>query len=393
MFWNLIGVAVFAWSPRAMAQVGPDHIWSFHIKEALADGDPSDSDSGFGIKTPHINNGAVTGAKIASGAVQSSHIAMYNNTAIVAPAGGDYTNPAVAMKDYETWCGGASESNPCLLKIMPGVYDVGDSYISMQDYIDIEGSGVGTTKIVANGYRVVYANSVSGAELRRLTVENVNANLSGWVSGAELIDFTGKLTDVDVEISNAPEYALGINVRTGQLDMRRVSVNVSGSAASRAYGIEANGIVGRWTDVDVSVSSNGSSAYVYGLVGVGSSSYALEVFGSRFHASGAYRATGAFAGDVVFDKCTVSASGSGTSYGMYVGRESATRVFNSRIAGDTYSVFGASGVADVHGSVMDGHVSGEVFVGNSQIVGGTGSGVVCAGVYDEGYTFYANSCP
>ena len=38
-------------------------------------------------------------------------------------------------------------ATPCLLKIMPGVYDVGTNSITMQPYIDIEGSGENSTVI------------------------------------------------------------------------------------------------------------------------------------------------------------------------------------------------------------------------------------------------------
>ena len=74
-------------------------------------------------------------------------IAFYGNVAVVAPSGGDYDNPATAMGAYGSWCGTPSATTPCLLKIMPGVYDIGAFTVVMQPYIDIEGSGQNVTVI------------------------------------------------------------------------------------------------------------------------------------------------------------------------------------------------------------------------------------------------------
>jgi len=36
--------------------------------------------------------------------------------AIVAPSGGNYTDPATAMANLNSWCPARSETNPCLLR-------------------------------------------------------------------------------------------------------------------------------------------------------------------------------------------------------------------------------------------------------------------------------------
>jgi hypothetical protein len=71
------------------------------------------------------------GSGAAGTAARSDHnhdawyLGKYGKVAIVAQSGGDYTDPLTAMDDSGSWCGTASETNPCLVKIMPGVYDVG----------------------------------------------------------------------------------------------------------------------------------------------------------------------------------------------------------------------------------------------------------------------------
>jgi hypothetical protein len=100
---------------------------------------------------------------------------LVGSVAVVAQSGGDYTNPVTAMTNLSDWCPSPSASNPCLLKIMPGTYDLGTNHISMQSYVDVEGSGVWTTRIAGHGPSVVIG--ASSAEIRFLQV--LNAGQSG----------------------------------------------------------------------------------------------------------------------------------------------------------------------------------------------------------------------
>lgn len=98
----------------------------------------------------------------------------YGKVAVVAQTGGDYTDPLTAMNDLATWCGTPSATNPCLLKVMPGIYNVGNSSLQMQTYVDLEGAGEYVTKItgnIATGVRGV-VQSASNSEIRFLSVEN-----------------------------------------------------------------------------------------------------------------------------------------------------------------------------------------------------------------------------
>ncbi len=73
------------------------------------------------------------------------------------------------MNDINTWCGIPSETNPCLLKIMPGVYEVGYySYsFSIPRYLHIEGSGENITVIKVRGSLDIS----DGNEIRFITFE------------------------------------------------------------------------------------------------------------------------------------------------------------------------------------------------------------------------------
>jgi len=78
MFWCVIVVSVgllsLAGVGDAVAAVANDSILSQHFKEA--DGTSGqNTNSGSGVKTGHIQDGAVTTGKIAAGAVVNSSIA------------------------------------------------------------------------------------------------------------------------------------------------------------------------------------------------------------------------------------------------------------------------------------------------------------------------------
>jgi hypothetical protein len=155
--------------------------------------------SGSGIALTNLNAGSVTGTLAitqgGTGAINAaaalvnlgaapvahnhdtSYQKMYGNVAVVATSGGDYRNPLDAMGRLSEWCMEPHASNPCLLKIMPGIYDLGMDSLVMQPYVDIEGSGEETTKIsgaIDSDVAGVVAGA-SHAELRFLTVENSGA--------------------------------------------------------------------------------------------------------------------------------------------------------------------------------------------------------------------------
>jgi len=90
----------------------------------------------------------------------------------VAQGGGDYTDPVTAMNDLSTWCGTPSATNPCLLKIMPGVYDIGTTSLQMKQYVDLEGSGEKVTKIDGSVFDNGVIIGASNSEIRSLTVRS-----------------------------------------------------------------------------------------------------------------------------------------------------------------------------------------------------------------------------
>jgi len=177
------------------AGLADDSVLSQHVKEA--DGTSGqNTNTGSGIKTAHIQDGAVTGSKVADGAIAGSKIAPgavststiadgavtdakitgpisaakissadldadtvdgYHasdlakksaNVIVVSKDGrGDFTDPVAAMASIT----GASESNPYLLKIEPGVYDIGVNTLLGKPWVDVQGAGENTTVVTGAG--------------------------------------------------------------------------------------------------------------------------------------------------------------------------------------------------------------------------------------------------
>ena len=114
---------------------------------------------------------------------QGANIVIGGNTTdigtiiFVSPKPGDTpTTAGTALLNTLNGITDNSADNPYLIKIGPGIYDIGTSSLQMKQYVDIEGSGEKTTKITGTVTAVWppngTINGASNAELRFLTVEN-----------------------------------------------------------------------------------------------------------------------------------------------------------------------------------------------------------------------------
>lgn len=150
----------------AVFAVNDDSIFSQHVKEA--DGTSGqNTNAGSGIKTGHIQDGAVTDAKI-TGPISTSklnvgidagtvaagnhdHDAVYQKkyaqVITVSTSGGDYTSLYDAMSSITD----ASVTKQYLIKIMPGIYQLQNPPYNVvcYGYIHIEGSGKNATKLTS----------------------------------------------------------------------------------------------------------------------------------------------------------------------------------------------------------------------------------------------------
>jgi len=236
----------------------------------------ADSVTNNSVGTGTITDSSVTTAKIAAGAVTDTKISgtisaakldlsgvqkKYAKVAVVAQSGSDYSDPVTAMAGVAAWCGLPSASNPCLLKIMPGIYDLGSGTLAMQPYVDIEGSGELATTITSaiSGEFNATVRGGGNAELRFLTVKNTAPyTFSVWGVGINNSSGSPKLTNITVTTSVASNSCGIYNINSSPI-INNVTVTATG--VDNSYGLVNNPATPTLTNVTISANSATGSKY------------------------------------------------------------------------------------------------------------------------------------
>jgi hypothetical protein len=219
------------------------------------------------------------------------------------------------------------------------VYQISRALI-MTEYVDIEGSGEGVTKII--GFNSPIMNCSPNAEMRALTIELSSTEHAEAIicnptaiGGVDDDDLDARFTNVTLIVSGGSGYNNGfVSIDPGFLNPPRKDLKL--------------------TNVTISVSGNGEQN------------------------SGIYTELT----KVIMENVTITVSGGQSNVGLFV--ISSAIVKNSTIKAPTAIDSGSSG-----------HLWTRLFITSTLLDGsvkGTGS-ITCAGVYDENFTFYANTCP
>lgn len=207
------------------------------------------------ITTSQIADGAVTSSKIAAGAVTDAHITgpisaakiqdgvfqkKYANVIVVAKNGGDFTNPIAALDSIAD----ASAANPYLIKIMPGVYDLGTDCLRAKGYVDIEGSGKDVTKIKTSDSHVVATDPSLGPvnmEIRKIAFDIVIPTSGGNLASGPLGGGTLKFTEMTMTLASAgmPQSVTGVALWDGTLELNNVNLKMEVTALYSCVGIVA----------------------------------------------------------------------------------------------------------------------------------------------------------
>lgn len=141
----------------------------------------------------------------------------YTRTILVSPsAGASATDNGTKLLNAVNSITDASASNPYLVKIEPGVYDLGSGTLNMKPHVDVQGSGWATTTIATDDSRLGQSRvvqAVPGDELRDLTLHlvHVSSGSSGLAYSADRAGGTTYLTRV--HIVTDPNNSTGIGSR------------------------------------------------------------------------------------------------------------------------------------------------------------------------------------
>ena len=174
----------------------------------------------------------------------------YGKVATVAKSGGDHATPAAALASVATWCGTPSATNPCLVQIMPGIYDQGATFLAMLDFVDIEGSGE-TNSIITGSIDSTTAGVVNGANaaLGSLTVKNTGGanaqNALALFNNATTFTVSRVAAVASGAVKSYALYAAGGVARVVQssLDAGTTIFTASGAKASTFTTTFVNGTV------------------------------------------------------------------------------------------------------------------------------------------------------
>jgi hypothetical protein len=345
-------------------------------------------------------------------------------TVLVSPVPGNPVASGTALRNALTGIPAPSSTDRWLLKIEPGIYDIGTVSLAMRSWVDIEGSGIGVTTV-------------------RGTV-NAGVNFDGTINGAD----NAELRLLSVEATGTGASSAAIAVANTNASPRLYRVKLTATAGS-PWGLRA--FSGSPLIEECEITSTGvttASGFAYGVSFKGAAPAGRSsILRSKITVSGAgtnYGISMLYAQILTLLRDTrIDVVGGGLTYGIYVGGpwvggHESLQIRDSEIssaggATTSYGAFFDSGTfvdLDINGSKVWGHVApttygilqlgspGAVGIGlqGSSIVGATktidasgnisaastylnggpivsGAWLGCMGVWDENGVFYANSCP
>lgn len=193
----------------------------------------------------------------------------YANTVLVSAGSDVLANGQALQKAMQTVSTVATATRTFLVKLEPGIYDLGTAPLFMLPYVDLEGSGEGVTIITSKSRSNSYSTLVGAknSELRFLTVESIGLDATFFNVGIITvpgIDKTFKVHDVTVNVSGPGLNSSAIFVLQSSPTIRNCTVNADGSV-NNIYGFNTAGSTTKIENCTINVKSvgNTSAAAVY----------------------------------------------------------------------------------------------------------------------------------
>lgn len=332
-------------------------------------------------------------------------------TVHVHPVPGNHAASGTALLNAMNGITNASATKRYVIKLEPGIYDIGSTMLTQKPYVDLEGSGQQATVIQGVGnddpdsYTAV-VKAASSAEIRDLQIKSAGQGYSR--SMALLIrEADTSVRDVTLLSENASLINWGIRHPGSSAKLDGVTITVRGG--STAYGFSSPDLFNlspiiENTVIDVSGATSNSTGIFSGpttrldmvrnvriKVSGGSQAYGIDIENNFGSPNGGFlRLTNS--------TITVEAP---TSYGIQSDATTPFRIEQSQVSASGVGVY-ASNSATVtieHSAISGATNTVNAFaaqIGASRLDGGPviAGGGVCAGVYDESYTFFAGpACP
>jgi hypothetical protein len=343
-------------------------------------------------------------------------------TILVSPVPGDPVASGTGLRNALAGISSPSSTNRWLVKIEPGIYDVAATSLLMRSWVDVEGSGIGTTTIrgTVDGSSLVNAtiHGASSAELRLVTVE-----ATGTAEAIAMYNEFASPRLYRVKLlaqGSAGAWGMRNFASAPIVEECEIAASTSSPTGSNAYGIVFRGVVatGQRSSIVRSKIDAANAASNYGLFMMEAQTV-TEIRDSKINATGGSNTYGIYAtfgpggwtgqeNLALRDVEVSSAGGSSASYGALLDSNSwvAMSIMTSTLWGHvspaTYGIvqrvdapMGLQG-ASVTGFTKTIDTAGSISIASTHLQGGptTALGWLgCMGVWDENGVFYANSCP
>lgn len=211
-----------------------------------------------------------------------------SNVVTVAKEGGDFNSPTAAMASIQD----ASESNPYLIAIAPGVYDVTQT-LNQKDYVSIVGSGEQNTKIqntnpnnpntlsleliagtntsissisIENSSGGSFCNAITGNGGQFAVLKDVTAIASSCTQGNLAIDLDNGPQQIDqvTAIADGGQTAVGVNLGLLGPHYRITNSRIQASRGT-TYSAGIRGLQGTATIINSEIVAEGTLGPLYGI--------------------------------------------------------------------------------------------------------------------------------
>jgi hypothetical protein len=228
-----------------------------------AKGDPG-APGANGAQGPAGAAGA-PGARGATGPQGPKGDPTYARTILVSPVGTDTQNGTALLSALAS-ISDASATKRYLLKLEPGDYNLVRNRLAMKPFVDIEGSGPQSTRLLTE--HDVAEGAIWGASDAALRDLGISA-VFGRSGISPVLASSGQRFVVEgVAIAAQALFSagiFGIDVEGGSFTMRRSSISLTGSALGAHEGIRIAGTPSTIEYSTISTVTSGSGSYNYGL--------------------------------------------------------------------------------------------------------------------------------
>jgi hypothetical protein len=348
-------------------------------------------------------------------------------TVLVSPVPGNPVASGTVLRNALAGISSPSSTNRWLVKIEPGIYDVGTTLLPMRSWVDIEGSGIGVTTIRGSAVHPdATIHGASNAELRLLTVEATGNAYPGAIAMANYNGASPRIYRVRFSATGGGSIVYGIRNQDSAPLIEECEITATATGpSSTTYGVvfrTGSGPLpaGRSSILRSKINVSGGTSQNNGIY-MGGVQLITELRDSRVDAFGGSAARGIYAypDSSWFGQETLQIrnseinawGGSSESYGIDIGGFNGVvsiilDIFGSKVWGQasptTYGIRQSFSPMGIQGSAVTGYThtvesSGNVSIGGTFLQGGPAIAVGwigCMGVWDENAVFYAQgACP